>query len=356
MTYVKVKGFKIFADRHGKERCYHRATGVAIDLEKHPLGSAGFFAECNRISARLDDAANAKPGTLGMLIERYRASQAFLGLAARTRSDYQRVFNYVQPLADEALIRFNTPLIVQIRDKAGASKGWHFGNMVRSILRLLFTWGRERGFVKDNPALGVKAIKRPKNAPEANRPWSDTERENVMVALPAHMRLPVALMMYSGLDPQDALRLPRTAIIDGKIDTKRGKTATPIWLPVIAPLQAEVAAAPKHDAITLCANSYGRPWTVSGFRASWQKVRKKLEIAGKIQPGLTLKGLRHTVATILSEMGFGPEIIREMLGQKTDAMARLYSRRADVGRKLAAPIADFEAEMDRRRTKVVKPA
>jgi len=40
MTHVRVKGFKIFKDRHGRMRCYHRATGHKIDLTKAPLGSA----------------------------------------------------------------------------------------------------------------------------------------------------------------------------------------------------------------------------------------------------------------------------------------------------------------------------
>ena len=30
MTYVRVSGFKIFKDRHGKQRCYHRKTGIKI--------------------------------------------------------------------------------------------------------------------------------------------------------------------------------------------------------------------------------------------------------------------------------------------------------------------------------------
>ena len=71
MTVVRVKGFKIFKDRHGRERCYHRKTGEKIDLTKAPKGSAEFLAECARISA-LATAVTPKPGTLGMLIEAYR--------------------------------------------------------------------------------------------------------------------------------------------------------------------------------------------------------------------------------------------------------------------------------------------
>jgi len=37
------------SDRHGKMRCYHRATGHKIDLETKSIGSAEFFAECERM-------------------------------------------------------------------------------------------------------------------------------------------------------------------------------------------------------------------------------------------------------------------------------------------------------------------
>ena len=44
MTVIRVKGFQIFRDRHGRLRCYHRRTHTAIDLNKAPIGSAEFFA------------------------------------------------------------------------------------------------------------------------------------------------------------------------------------------------------------------------------------------------------------------------------------------------------------------------
>lgn len=169
------------------------------------------------------------------------------------------------------------------------------------------------------------------------------------------MRLAVVLMMYCALDPQDALRLPRTAIADGRINTRRGKTAEPVWLDLPKPVLQVLATAPKHDAMTLCANSRGKPWTTSGFRASWRPVRKRLEAEGQVQPALTLKGLRHTAATILAEMGFDERTVADYLGQKTIEMARHYSRRANKSRKMNAVVKDFDVELTRRRTKVVKP-
>jgi integrase len=201
----------------------------------------------------------------------------------------------------------------------------------------------------------MRSIRKPKDAPDANRPWADSERHAVEAVMPAHMALPIALMMYCGLDPQDALKLPKTAIKNGQIDTKRGKTKEPVWLPLPELVVAALAVAPKHDAITLCANSWGKPWTVSGFRASWRPIRRKLQEEGRVQPGLTLKGLRHTVASLLAEMGYDERAIADMLGQKTTEMARHYARRADRTKKVSAIVSSFDAEVNKRRSKVVKP-
>ena len=101
-----------------------------------------------------------KPGTLGLLIHDYRASPTFQDLAPQTQSDYQKIFDYLRPIADTPLRRFDRPLVVRIRDKAAASKGRRFGNYVKAVLSLLFAWGSERGFVAGNPASGIKDIRR----------------------------------------------------------------------------------------------------------------------------------------------------------------------------------------------------
>jgi hypothetical protein len=224
MTIVRVKGFQIFADRHGRMRCYHRKSRIAVDLGKSPIGSTDFFAECARIAELTKASGPAKPGTLGHLITEYRSSPAFVDLAPRTRSDYQRCLDYLAPIADTALVKFDRGLVVRIRDKATARHGRRFGNYVKALLSIVFAWGAERGYVSSNPAENVKNVRREKDAPEANRPWADEEREAVLDAAPPHMRSAIALMMFTGLGPKDALRLPRTFYKAGEIATRRSKT------------------------------------------------------------------------------------------------------------------------------------
>ena len=106
--------------------------------------------------------------------------------------------------------------------------------------------------------------------------------------------------------------------------------------------------------ITLCANSDGQPWTVSGFRASWRKYRMKLERDNRVNSGLTLYGLRHSVAVILRECGYDERTIADALGQKTIEMARHYARGADLSKKMEGVPKTFGREVKRRRTKVSK--
>lgn len=54
---IKIKGFQIFEDRHGKWRCYHRKNRASVDCRMFLPFTTEFVAECARI------AAHAKPTT-----------------------------------------------------------------------------------------------------------------------------------------------------------------------------------------------------------------------------------------------------------------------------------------------------
>ncbi len=60
------------------------------------------------------------------------------------------------------------------------------------------------------------------------------------------------------------------------------------------------------NAITLCANSYGKSWTESGFRLPrfMAAYPNAIGARGQDRSGLTLYGLRHTVAILLRELGY----------------------------------------------------
>jgi hypothetical protein len=102
MTIIRVKGLKRYKDRHGKWRCYHRKTGTPIKAE---FGTGDFFKELATLNAIVATKVEPKAGRLGGLIAAYKSGPRFQTRALRTRSDYQKVFDYLHPLADVPLTR-----------------------------------------------------------------------------------------------------------------------------------------------------------------------------------------------------------------------------------------------------------
>jgi hypothetical protein len=86
----------------GRVYYYHRASGLRLRAE---FGTPAFFLELERLNAAPPArTAQSKPGTWGALVAAYRASPEFARLADRTRSDYQKVLDYLAPIDAMPLI------------------------------------------------------------------------------------------------------------------------------------------------------------------------------------------------------------------------------------------------------------
>lgn len=241
-----------------------------------------------------------------------------------------------------------------IHDKAAGKIGWRRANMVRTFLSQVFRFAIPKGFIDRDFAEGVIPKPRPKDRPYANRPWTVEERLLVLDRAAPHIRVAVALIMNTGLDPSDALKLTRGQIDGNTIWGVRGKTGEEVAIPIGPTMQRALDVAPVHHAVTILATSRGKPWTYNGFSTVWYRFKKKLEPESMVQPGLTLKGLRHTVATTLREAGLEERQIADLLGQKTPTMARHYSRSANLADRNRITMEALETENERR-SKVVKP-
>jgi integrase len=331
MKRPAIPGIKrYFEPKSGKWYCYHRKSGERIKAE---YGTPEFIAEVAQINATA--AAKVKipenATTLGELIVKYRAVE-FERLAPRTRADYQKIFDYLKPISHLRLDSFTPGGVVKLRDKAFAKRKRHFANYLLTILSVLFEFAREREYVTTNPVIRtVKKIRKPRGEKIANRPWTDTERRNVLAAAPIHLALPIAMSAYLGLREGDVLRAT-TQNYDGEcFEMKTGKAGVMVWWRVPKELKRLLDARlrnPKYP--HLCISTRLKPWSESGFRASWAKLRISLEKAGKVGKGLTIHGLRHTVGTYLREEGFDPRAIADALGQKQEGMALHYSKTADM--------------------------
>lgn len=321
----------------GKVYHYHRPTGERIKAQP---GTPEFVKEVERLNRKAAQ-VKSEEGTLGALMAAYRASPEFASKADSTKADYQEIMDWLKPIGEKALSTIDTPFIMKLRNKANEKRKRRFANYVLQFLSMLFNWGRPNGFGQANPAADAPKIARPRGSRDVNRPWRAEEFETVMEAIPAELRVAVALGAYAGLREGDALRVTWKAYDGEVIESRQAKTGDPIWVPAHSELRAILDKA-ERKAVTIVVGARGKPFTESGFRARFFKEIRKLTEAGKVQPGLTFHGLRHTAATNLADVGCDNRDIMAITGHKTEAMVAKYTKHADQRRRATSAMAKLE--------------
>lgn len=85
-----------------------------------------------------------------------------------------------------------------------------------AIIQSVFSWALDRDIISEHNIRQIKPIKRPKDKPRANRPWTREEWNTVTTTAPPHHAGSHAALRRLGLAGVRARRLPA-----------RGRTTTP---------------------------------------------------------------------------------------------------------------------------------
>ncbi len=326
----------------GKVYYYYRRAGKRIPI-KAKYGSAAFLNEVSEIEKGFEGKEGNDRGTLGHLIAAYKQSPDYQSLKKATCVSYERAFEVLKPFNEAKLKDFKRSSIIEMRDRVLLPKyqTW-MANYAISVLSIIFRYGHDHGLLENNPLQERVRKLRVKNKQPANRPWTVDERLAVLENSPPHIRLPIALAMCAGLRKADVFSITTSAISNGHIAVKTSKRGVPIKLPIHPILAGALAERPTVDSVQIAVRSNGKPWTPDGFDTAWHKLKTKLELDGKIERGLTLHGLRHTLGTLLKEAGANDGEIANVLGQSTVSMARHYSKEAGISEKLQGVVMGLE--------------
>lgn len=329
----KYPGINIIA---GGQYAYHRKTRTRLTA---PIGTPEFEAELAALNQASRASDQPRTGTLAGLFDEYRRSPEFRNLAIRTRKDYERIFLFLRPGAErKLLLSFRVRDALAIRNAAEAKHKRHFANYVVTVLRLVLNWAKVYDYITVNPLADIRIkLKRPHGTPKANRRWAPYECDEVLATATGGLKVAIGLGMLLGMREGDALAATRLNYDGHRMTWVQGKTGEPMRLPVAQRLkvildEALAARVLRNDGVQhleLVLNRREEPYTPDGFRTMLWKLIHGLEVAGKVAPGLTFHGLRHTAATTLAELGASPHEIAALLGQKTLAMATLYSSEAN---------------------------
>lgn len=339
----RIKYLQLF-EQDGKQYAYFRRPGGKKIRLHAEVGTFEFEAELEM--ARKSKAGGPAVGTLGHLIDKYQATDDWKGLREKTRVSYQRAIDEMKDMRPIRLVALDRPAILKLRNnRIMPKRGRWMANYFVSVLGVLLGLAYDEGMIRKNPlAERVRRIRKPRGSKRANRPWTLSERSVVLTEAPWHLRIPIALALASGLRKADILTAKMTDIEAGKLSIYTSKRDTPLRLPLHPVILNALAARPKEVgpekkrrmvADTICITSRGDAWTETGFNASWIKFRAGLEEEGKIAPGLTIHGGRHTIGTLLKEAGAHDDDVAQVLAQMSSEMGKHYSREADLPEDLA---------------------
>ncbi len=270
---------------------YHRLTGRRIDAEP---GTPDFLVAYEAAAKHEGPPA----GTFHALAAEFLASTEFARLAPRTRADFRAHLDRVldrfgdAPLAalEDKRIRRD---IIRWRDEVAATSP-RTADHLTAVLRRVLAHGLDTGAIAVNHATRIARTYRPARAEKV---WGAGDEARFLAAASPAITLAWILARDSGQRQGDLLRLTWSAWDGRVLRLTQAKTGTPVAVPATERLRDALAAAPR-TAVTILTNSRGRPWTGSGFRASFRKTARRAGIVG-----LTCHDLRGTLATELALSG-----------------------------------------------------
>jgi hypothetical protein len=344
MTWLRLKGIKIVRSK-GRVYAYHRLTGKR--LKSTPSRHAGEWVCTPELAAEIASLADNQPsprlGSVAALIDSYRRSEAFTELSPVSQHDYNKVIRWIRERAGEASPRgLSTVRVREIRDLAVRKKGWRFGKYVLQVMRVVWQHGLDYGLVQDNPWRSVSYPKRPKKLAErdANRPWTPKEVSIVLKLAPRGLARAYALALL-GFRPSDVRDILWTAITSRGVATTSRKTQ----FDALQHIPASLAWVFEGDrpAVTVATNATGKPFKTDNAlaKASGDFLRRIIK-SGMVAPGLTMKGLNHTLGTALAERKVDPRSAMDAQQKKTLTTTLLYSRRADTRRNAQEALRELD--------------
>lgn len=234
-----------------------------------------------------------RPGSVNALISKYKKSERWRELAARTRADYEK---HLTPIGEKfglaPAVAFSPRVVAAYR--ASLTPGRQ-GNMRLQVLSMLLGYGREIGMVSENAALRHRRFKLAKR----DAYWSDDAIATFKGSpkVPATMKLALMLGLWTGQREADVLHMRWTDIKDGWLTLRQRKTGKVVTLPVGKPLADYLAQIQKVGVVILLGER-GAPYTTNWFSQSFGRATRAAGLSG-----LTFLDTRRTAVVNLAEAG-----------------------------------------------------
>lgn len=287
------------------------------------------------------DAPQVIRGSIGWLVDLYVAAMPGLGLTPGTIHQRTVFLEWLRSEVGEYSAAMPKSEVMKLRDKRLSTPG-AADNLVKTI-RAMYGWALDRDYVKANPALGI-----PKIAPgNGATPWSVEDLAQYRAKHPrgtmAHLAL--SLLMFTACRIGDLYRLGPSSVTqrDGVAWlawTPAKKGSTQVEMPIPAPLQASIDAAPIKGVAFLLTED-GAPF--ASAKAMQNRFDKWVSEAGLTKR--TAHGVRKAAGHTLAEMTGSAYAVMSVLGHSNTKTGEVYTKGANR-RKLAGQAMDVLGEIE----------
>jgi len=307
---------------------FYRRGGQFIPIRLRP-GDDGFLEAYEHIHRTFgydrtpQDEALA-PGSLSHLINHYRASPDFAGLANRTRKDYGQYLEILKRMhGHRPIATMPREAVFKLRDEY--SDRPRTANYLISVLRLILSYAADRQQTFRLPRNWVNPAQKPKRLREGpgHRPWEEAEIAEFRNRWPISSleRILFETFLNTGQRGGDIAPMIRRQYHRGEIAVVQEKTRERVWIPASQDLREALDPWLAHDHVVLFPTATGRPLQPNHMRHLMRDA-----IRGAALPDdCTLHGLRYTFATRGLELGLDWQTVESIVGHRTAQMAHKYT-------------------------------
>lgn len=229
---------KRYVWRHPAGRIYVRLKGKLYRITA-PEGTADFDRQYWEILT--GKRAQAKTSWSALMAD-YRTSERWTDLKPRTRSDYDRVMDYLRDKIGTRDVKALTRADVIAAQRANSHRT-RFANYIPQMMVILCEHAIDLGWIKSNPAKGVKALKTPDARKQEHLPWPNWAVEKFRAEANELPLLIFEIGVGSVQRPGDWMGF-RWGDYDGEsLSLRQNKTDKPLVLPCTDHLRAALERA-----------------------------------------------------------------------------------------------------------------
>lgn len=310
--------------RHPAGRVYVRTKGTLHRI-RAAEGTADFDREYWEILSGRKMMAKT---SWARLIDDYRTSERWTNLKPRTRKDYEKIMDYVLEKIGSRDVKSLTRADVIAAQKANAHRT-RFANYIPQMLVVLCEHAIDLGWLKANPAKGVRALKTPDDRKREHLPWPDWAVEKFRADAQPLPRLIFEVGVGSVQRPSDWLRFTWGDYDGDTLRLSQGKTGKLLVLPCTADLKVALEEAKERLSATpipACAiltqpNGNHMTYFYMAKLMRTERVRLGLE-------AYDLHALRYRSIKELAWAGCDDDEIAAYSGHSTKAMIPKYAGEA----------------------------